>query len=286
MIFGPTLLCIILFVTTPFAWASSVPLVPGRYFDRVVIFVFENENYANVHADPYFGSLASTHNVELTNYYATTHPSQPNYISMITGSTDGVFFDFNSNIDGDSIVDLLEAKGISWKSYQQAYPGNCDTSSSIGTYYRKHNPFISMTNIQSNATRCANIVNADQLDADIRNKLVPQFVFFTPDINNDGHNTNLTVASNWFQSYLEPRIKLDNFTENTMFISTWDEAEDYVGPNQVQTVLFGPSFHLTPSLTDSSNNRYDHYSILKTIEENWDLGSLGENDVGAVPFSF
>ena len=44
-------------------------------------------------------------------------------IAMISGSTKGVLLDLDSNIDRKSIVDLLEAKGISWKSYQQAYPG-------------------------------------------------------------------------------------------------------------------------------------------------------------------
>lgn len=60
--------------------------------------------------------------------------------------------------------------------------GNCSTGSSYGTYRRKHNPFISFENIAQNATRCANIVNADELDKDIENNTVPQFVFFTPDV--------------------------------------------------------------------------------------------------------
>jgi acid phosphatase len=55
---------------------------------------------------------------------------------MISGSTSGVFLDFDSTINRNSIVDLLEAKNISWKSYQQAYPGNCNTNTQVGTYYR------------------------------------------------------------------------------------------------------------------------------------------------------
>lgn len=90
--------------------------------------------------------------------------------------------DFESNIDRKSIVDLLEAKGVSWKSYQQGYTGNCDLSMKIGKYVRKHNPFISFTNVQNNPERCAKIVNSDQLDIDISNDQVPQFVFFTPDV--------------------------------------------------------------------------------------------------------
>lgn len=52
----------------------------------------------------------------------------------------------------------------------------------IGNYARKHNPFISFTNVQKNPEWCAKIVNSDQLDIDIDNDQVPQFVFFTPDV--------------------------------------------------------------------------------------------------------
>ena len=40
--------------------------------------------------------------------------------------------------------------------------------------FSKHNPFISFPSITNNATRCAKIVNADQLDTDIANNAVPQ----------------------------------------------------------------------------------------------------------------
>lgn len=55
---------------------------------------------------------------------------------MISGSPSGVLLDFDSTIKRNNIVDLLEAKGVSWKSYQQAYSGTCNTATSVGTYYR------------------------------------------------------------------------------------------------------------------------------------------------------
>jgi phospholipase C len=85
-------------------------------------------------------------------------------------------------IDRESIIDLLERKNISWKSYQQDYPGGCETKMRIGKYARKHNPFISFKNIQTNPERCAKIVNADELDEDIKNDTVPQYVFYTPNV--------------------------------------------------------------------------------------------------------
>ena len=60
--------------------------------------------------------------------------------------------------------------------------GGCNTESTIDTYHRKHNPFISFENIANDKARCAKIVPATELDKDIENNTVPQFVFFTPDV--------------------------------------------------------------------------------------------------------
>ncbi|OZJ05608.1 hypothetical protein BZG36_01469 [Bifiguratus adelaidae] len=242
--------------------------------------VLENTDYSNAVADPYLSSLPNRHNgVLLTNYQALTHPSQPNYVGMIRGSSDGVFLDFDSTIKGNTIVDLLEAKGVSWKTYQEAYPGGCNTSTQVGTYYRKHNPFISFPTITGNAARCANIVPATQLDTDIANNAVPQYVFYTPDINNDGHDTNVTYASNWLQNFLEPRISNPAFSNNTLFVVTFDEQATYLSlTNHVMTVLFGPAVQRA---LKTDGNAYNHYSLLKTVEDNWNLGNLGTHDVDA-----
>ncbi|CDH56683.1 acid phosphatase [Lichtheimia corymbifera JMRC:FSU:9682] len=257
--------------------APKKKIVPGKDFDRIVIVVFENQDYEDAAADPYYSTLAERHDgIQLTNYFGLTHPSQPNYVGMISGSTDGVVLDANSDIDRKSIVDLLETRDISWKAYMEGYPGDCFQGRKNGTYYRKHNPFMSFTNI-SNTTRCDNIVNADQLDKDIANNEVPQFVYYTPDV-----NTSLEFASNWTKSWLEPRLKEKAFTENTLFVITWDENKTWVvKKNQVLTVLLGPAVKRS-ALTDGV--KYDHYSILRSVEDNWELGNLGEKDVDATPF--
>ncbi|KAG0172521.1 hypothetical protein DFQ28_010626 [Apophysomyces sp. BC1034] len=269
------------------ALATALPvkraLVPGKHFDRVMIIIFENQDYDTAHGDPYYGTLAEKHNgVVLSNYMSLTHPSQPNYIGLISGSLEGVFSDLQVNINRNSIVDLLEAKGISWKAYQEAYAGGCDKKMRIGTYARKHNPFMSIVNIQENPDRCAKIVNSEQLDKDIANDEVPQFVFFTPDMNNDSHDTDMAYASKWFEGFLEPRIGKTELNKNTMFVATFDENATYTIKNQIMTVLFGPDFKRSSTQAED-NTPYNHYSLLRTIEDNWDLGDLGKKDAEATP---
>ncbi|RCH92299.1 hypothetical protein CU097_009720 [Rhizopus azygosporus] len=250
----------------------------GKYFDRVVIIIFENQDYKVAAKNKYLSTLTSKYKgFTLTNYLATTHPSQPNYIALISGSTKGTNEDDESNINRKTIVDLLEAKGISWKTYQENYPGGCNKEMDIGPYARKHNPFISFQNIQKNKSRCAKIVNSKQLDKDIKSNSVPQFVFYTPNLNNDAHDTNMGYASKWLKKFLTSRINEKAFSENTMFVVTFDEDDGGSDDNKVMTILFGPDFHPS-SNKKTDHTKYNHYSLLRTIEDNWNLGDLGQND--------
>ncbi|KAI8873383.1 phosphoesterase [Ramicandelaber brevisporus] len=258
---------------------APAALVPGTHFNRVFIIVFENMAFDQVITDPYFKQLAGQ-GLLLTNYKAMTHPSQPNYITLTYGSNGGVTSNSNYNIKDKSIVDLLEAKGVSWKSYQEKYPGGCSKTSSSGAYRRKHNPFISYVNVQNNAAWCAKIVNAEkQLPLDLANNAVPQYSFYTPDMNNDGHDTSLSYASNWLKGLLPTLMNDPNLAQDTAFVLTFDE-DDSEGDNTVYTAILGKG--VKPGTTDSTP--YNHYSLLRTIEDNWSLGNLGRNDATATPF--
>ena len=92
---------------------------------------------------------------------------------------------------------------MTWKSYQENYPkensgtGNCFIAqySTDKKYYRKHNPFMTFDNIRNNPNRCKNIVSSDQLDLDIASGNLPNLMYYTPNIDNDAHNTGLDYAN-------------------------------------------------------------------------------------------
>ena len=161
--------------------------VPDRFF----VIVLENTNFDRASLTQYLGRTLRSKGRLLNNYHATTHPSQPNYISMVAGDLLGVNSNNDYNLEGDTIAHLLERKGITWKTYQERLPEPCWKGSYADNnkYGRKHNPFISFTTIQNNPTMCNKIVNAHQLNADIASFSVPQYVFYTPDQDNDGHDT-------------------------------------------------------------------------------------------------
>src|ERR1051325_9751434 len=65
------------------------PLVPD--FDHIAIIMFENKEFGTVIGNPQmpiYNQLARQYTL-LTQYYAITHPSLPNYIALIGGDTFG-----------------------------------------------------------------------------------------------------------------------------------------------------------------------------------------------------
>jgi hypothetical protein len=264
-------ICILFF----FLATQSLSLVPGKYFDRVFLIIFENQGYSDVVKNADFKNFANN-GLLLTQFYARTHPSQPNYITILAGETMGVADDNVHDIDATNIVDLLEAKGVSWKSYNEDYPGNCYTGSKTGKYARKHTPFISFLNIQNDEARCSKIVQSSELDSDLNNDSLPQYMFYTPNLNNDGHDTDLPTAGRFLSSFFSER--LSKFPSNTLFIVTWDEGEGAdKTSNHIYTALAGSM--IPAGTTDST--KYEMASFTRLVEENWSLGSLGREDANA-----
>jgi len=281
-----TLLALITFVV---AHPLAAPV--GRFFDHIVIITLENTDYDVALADADMSQLAST-GVLLTNYFALTHPSQPNYIAQIYGSTGGVSSDRNANIKGDSIVDLLERKGLTWSAYMEDYPGNCNTSSRVGKYARKHNPFISMTAVAQNSDRCARIVPATQFTTDLAaNEPPPAYIYYTPNLNDDGHDTDVNFAGRWLADFL-PSVQEGAAWNGrrVLFFITFDERETdrldkHDSDNQVWTLMLGTAIPTTQAGSQDAT-RYSHYDLLRLVENNWSLDTLGRNDDTATGIHF
>ncbi|KAI8901226.1 phosphoesterase family-domain-containing protein [Globomyces pollinis-pini] len=256
-------------------------------FDRIFIITFENTDYEDVMNDPYLGVRLRQRGRLLSDYHAVTHPSQGNYFAMISGSFEGNRRDDHVDIIRPNIVDLLIKAEKSWISYQEDYPSDAGCfEGDLRPYVRKHNPFISFPHIRKDPALCSKIVNAIQLQDDIINSNVADYVFYTPNMNNDGHDTSVQYLSNYLEGFLEPLLSNQLFSK-TMFVVTFDENKAYFGMidfkrNHIYTLLIGSN--CKPNSTDSTY--YDHYSLLATVEQQWELGNLGEHDEHATPFNF
>ena len=263
----------------------------GRAFDRIFIIMLENELESTVRLDPFMLDLEAK-GTRLSNYHGVAHPSQPNYIAAIAGIP--ILVDDNcKDIDRQNLIDLLEAKGVSWKAYMEDLPEDnkavCISDDRL--YFRKHNPFVSFNNIRNNPARLAKIVNARQLADDLSAKTVPEFCWYTPNIQNDGHsppNTpngdfagSVAFLSKFLQDFLPPLLKNADFMKGTLIMITFDESIPHAD-NHVYATLLGEM--VRPDATETDH--YSHYSLLRTVEENFELGTLGNNDLTANWFQF
>ncbi|KND94798.1 putative acid phosphatase [Tolypocladium ophioglossoides CBS 100239] len=280
--------------------SSPTSRVKGKAFDRLAIIYFENQNYAKSFGDPNF-KWFTTKGITLTNYFAVTHPSQPNYMASIAGDYFGMDNDDfdRAPLNVSTVIDLLESRGISWGHYQEdlpysGYEGIAFVNQLEGSndYVRKHNPAIMHDSVAHYERRLSLVKNLSMVDTtrsmfhkDLRANTLPQWMFITPNMTSDGHDTSVTTAGKWCRKFLEPLLTDRNFMQNTLVLLTWDENETYSTRNNILGILLGDA---VPSdlVGTSDDNFYNHYSEIATVSANWDLPTLGRWDVGANVFAW
>lgn len=246
-------------------------------FERVVYVIFENTNYKDAIAVPEFAEYAKR-GLLFTNFFGETHPSQPNYIAMISGSTLGVNTNNNVDLTENHLGDLLENKGFDWRVYAEDYPGNCFLGKTYGHYARKHTPFLSFKNVSTNSERCNKVQNLNQFFSDWKNKTLPSFSMIIPNNESNGHDTGVEGAGVWLKSTFERFVTDSETLEKTLFVITFDEGSR-LGKNQIYTAILGAS--IAPGTRNTQ--KLNHYNLLKMIEDEWQLGDLGRGDKQAQP---
>jgi phosphatidylinositol-3-phosphatase len=168
----------------------------GRDVKHIFVIVLENHSQQSVIGDPnapYITSLAQKY-ASAGDYYGVTHPSEPNYVAMISGSNWWVNTDNPANrFDHLNLVDELEAAHKTWAGYMEAMPADDKTtdfwpSSGNPLYASKHNPFVLFNDIRNDPARMANVKPYTDLAGDLaKTNTTPDFAFIVPDQCNDMH---------------------------------------------------------------------------------------------------
>ncbi|MGZ3724367.1 MAG: alkaline phosphatase family protein [Pseudobdellovibrio sp.] len=248
-----------------------------QHFKKVVWLVFENENYDNAMKQPDFARVAKL-GAYFSNYTAETHPSQGNYITMIAGSSFGVVSDKNVDLNATHVGDLLEKANLDWRVYAENFPGNCYTGAQSGNYVRKHVPFLSFTNVSRDQARCAKIKTNATFNDDLANGKLAEFNMYIPNIKNDGHDTGLDVAGKWLTAQFGNIFSNPALTKDVLFIVTFDE-DDHNENNHIYTALIGGQVKQGAQI----DSPVGHPALLKMIEDEYGIGTLGREDSKAPP---
>jgi hypothetical protein len=272
-------------VSLPDASSLSRKTVP--IFDHIFIITFENREYDKIIGNllmPTFNTFAKNYSL-LTQYYAVAHPSLPNYIAMIGGDTFGIQENCKDCfINAPSLADEIEASGRTWKTYQEDMDIPCGLGSQDESeYVQKHNPFIYFDPIRTNQERCErSVVPLETLQSDLEAGTLPNYAFITPNMCNNAHDCPLFLADRWLDRTLKRLIPaLEEDGPNYLIVLNWDEGQQDGGccnlpepaGGRIAVVLISPL--VKSHFTDSTP--YSHYSLLKTIENSWDLPYLGHS---------
>lgn len=260
---------------SPTVASTAASFVPD--FSHVFVIIFENKEFGTVVGSPQmpaFNRLAQE-NTLLTQYYGVRHPSLPNYLALIGGDTFGVTSDCEScYVDKPSLPDLLEAAGLTWRTYQEDMPSPC-FAGSRGDYAQKHNPFMYFDPIRKDAARCqAGVVPFSQLETDLAAGQAPTFAFISPNLCNSGHDCGLDVVDTWMDSTVKLITASSAYDDHSLIVITWDEGQGEhsccglpSGGGRVAAVLVSPLAR--QGFVDDTP--YSHYSLLATLAQAWGL---------------
>lgn len=245
--------------TTP-AQAQPLPLP-----DHIVIVVEENKHFTQIIGNPdvpFINSLAKQGTL-FTQSYGVTHPSQPNYLALFSGSTHGI----TSNVcplelKGDNLASRLLAKGLRFASYSESMPGAGFEDCAYGAYQRKHNPAANWKDLAA--------LNLPFSAIPTDYSRLPAVALVIPDQLNDMHDGSIARGDAWLSEKIGPYAQWA-MKHNSLLIVTWDE-DDGSADNRVATLFYGPMVK-----QGSSAQRINHYNILRTIEEMFALSYLGES---------
>jgi hypothetical protein len=230
-----------------------------------MVVIFENEDAATIVGGPdapYLTSLAQS-GVTLTEAHGEAHPSQPNYLALFSGSTQGVTDDSCPvDLSGPNLAAQLQAAGRTFVGYSEDLPRPGYTGCNDGDYARKHNPWVNFSDLPASVNQPSSALPADFAD-------LPTVSFLVPNLCNDMHDCGVAAGDSWARDHLADYVAWAQ-QHNSLLVVTFDE-DNGSSANHIATLLVGPM--VTPGQSDQ---RVDHYGLLRTIEDMYGLPPLGK----------
>src|SRR2546426_4584584 len=263
--------------------ATTTTTRPSGAIRTVFLILMENTDWSSIKGSssaPYINRTLLPAASHAEQYYnpPNMHPSLPNYLWLEAGTNFGILDDNdpsqNAQRTGSHLVNLLEAAGISWKTYQEdqgsgAFDGTSCPTGNAGNYYDvNHNPFAYFTDV-TNTARCTQHVRPySEFLTDLVNNNVPRYNFIVPDLCHDMHENIDCSSSNrvqfgdtWLSTEVPKILASPAYLNNGALFITWDEGASGDGP--IGMIVLSPKGKrgYSNSISDT------HSSTLRTMQE-------------------
>jgi phosphatidylinositol-3-phosphatase len=263
--------------------AATSPVAAAQLprYAHILVIVAENKGYELIigptSVAPNINRLAQQYGLA-SQFFAEVHPSEGNYVAMLGGDTFGIHDDdafyckpgmqdtwcsksqrtdyVDHTLTARSLMDQLEARGLTWKAYMESLPEPGSLAVRWPTadkpvaglpaqlYAAKHNGFLNFRNVQRDPARAAKIVDFSVLYRDLASGEMPNFAHIVPNQCNDMHGRDagpdvppdclksdrpaLIARGDRFIGELVQRIMdspLWRAPDNTAIVITFDENE-------------------------------------------------------------
>jgi len=258
-------------LTIGLAGALAVPAAPAfaalPSYAHIVVVVEENHSYSEVIGNssaPYITSLANN-GAKMTQSFAVTHPSEPNYLALFSGSTQGLTDDScpHSYSSANLGRQLINA-GRTFKGYSESMPSDGYTGCSYGGLYaRKHNPWVNFTNVPSTSNLRFSVFPTSYGN-------LPKLSIVVPNLCNDMHDCGVSTGDTWLKNKLGAYATWAK-ANNSLLVVTFDE-DDHSASNRIPTLFYGA--HVK---TGSYSEHITHYTLLRTLESLNGLGCIANS---------
>jgi hypothetical protein len=271
---------------------SAIP----RY-SHVIIVIEENHAYNELvgSANSPFISMLARNGASFTDSHGIGHPSQPNYLALFSGSTQGVLddqcLDKVSPYHTPNLAAALLKKRLTFKGYAHNMPVEgymaCTRLLSNITggslYARKHCPWVNWIGAGENNIPAALSVPFNTFPKDF-NKL-PTVSFVIPDMDYDMHNIGgpgdtaaIKRGDKWLKNNLSAYAAWAK-KHNSLLIVTFDEDDyDPQNGNRIPTIFYGAKVK-----KGQYGQTINHYNVLHTLEAMYGLPSA--DDQSAAPIT-
>jgi phosphatidylinositol-3-phosphatase len=250
---------------------TTVPVVP-----HIMVVMMENKSFSQVIGQsdqPYTNSLADSYGLA-TKSYAFGHPSLPNYLDIVSGSSQGVTDDnppSSHEFPGSpTLADQLVAAGYSAHAYAENLP--LDPTVSAGNYAVRHVPWEYFPHAR------ISVSDASALIPDLNGSNAPDFVWYTPNLIDDEHNGTVEQGDAFLSTFVPEVQSTAWYRAGGEIIIEWDESDgddsgiDGSGGGHIPTIVVSEALKSDP---EQDPTPVDTAGILHSIENAYGRSFLG-----------
>jgi len=243
------------------------------------VFVMENHSLHQILGNrkaPFLNRVARRYRVA-TRFYAPAHPSLPNYLAMISGSTHGCSSDHcKVGLRGPNLARQLTARGLGWQGYFEGLPHRGYVGGNRGQYIRHHNPFVYFRSVTSSHRQRRHLRKMGAFARSLRSPAALSYV--VPNNAHNMHDGPIRAGDRWLAHWVTRVMRSRAYRHGGVIFIVWDEGHN----DRSGSCLPGIHGGRIPLFIISRHTRRHRlpgprttYSLLRTLETGFRLPHLG-----------